>query len=106
MGDINLSSDDKAPKKKFLGVRYEASISMGTLLVLVGFALQALYISVGIEHRLTSNEKDIAYATKTMDGWHQDAMAARTVVANDIGGLRQSVSQLNERVDIMATSRK
>lgn len=104
MGDINLSSNDRVPRR-FLGVRYEPNISMGTLLVMAGFAIQAIFFWAGVEHRLTSNEKDISYVTKTTDGWHQEALVVRQGFANDIGGLRQSVGQLSERVDLM-TSRK
>lgn len=103
-GDINLSSDDKVPRK-VLGVRYEPSISMGSLLILVGFALQAAFFWVGVEHRLTANEINFTNMKERTDGWHAEGVVARAGIVADISGIRQTLGQMSERVDVL-TSRK
>lgn len=105
MGDINLSSDDKVPRR-FLGVRYEPNISMGTLLVMAGFAVQAIFFWAGVEHRLTSNEVNITNMKERTDGWHMEDAAVRAGLTADISGLRHDLGQMGERIDLITTSRK
>lgn len=84
--------------KKFLGVRYESSISMGTLLVLASFIGTISLFWVNQEHRVTHMEDRQDSMQATIDG----RIAARALidqnVSSNIGKLQDQVNDMGLRV--------
>lgn len=84
--------------RRFMGVRYEPSISMGTILLMLGYLGSAALFWVNQEHRVTHLEDAQEHTQQQIDGRITARAVTDARVSDDMAKMQTQINDLGLRV--------